>query len=458
MHSLLRRIGRSGANLGALAILAHCGGSDITLPGVTGPAAISKEFGDNQSGPVGQQLRDSLVVKVVDRRGVPVAGQSVAFVLAEAVPGAEVNPEAATTDDEGLAIARWVLGATSGAQRVIARVVGDGVPDGIEATFQASADPAEATRIRSESGDNQTGPVGTALATPLVVLVTDEFGNPVADVQVDWSTDDGSVDPSSSATGSDGRAASSWVLGPSSGSQSATASSDDLEGSPVGFTATATAGSAARLVLVSGNNQSASPGQELSAPLVVRLVDGEGNGVPDRAVSWVVGAGGGDVSAPTSNTDGDGEARIQWTLGPNPGLNTLNAVVSGITVGVVSFRATASGGGGGGGGGGSSPSRLEFLVQPSDTDRKEKISPAVQVAVLDQDGNRVTEGEFEIKLELSGGDDGKLKGHKNEKTSSGIATFDDIEVDEEGNYRLRATTDGLPTVESDAFEIHERDD
>ena len=85
------------------------------------------------------------------------------------------------------------------------------------------------------------------------------------------------------------------------------------------------------------------------------------------------------------------------------------------------------------------------------------MSPPVLIEVLDQSGNRVTQPEIEIKLDLIGGEHGKLKGHKTEKTRSGVAAFDDVQVDKEGSYRLRATADGLPAIESVTFEIRERD-
>jgi hypothetical protein len=430
-------------------LLAYCG-RDLTLPEEVEPAEIAKIDGDNQTGVAGAPLDDSLVVKVTDQRGQALAEQRVAFTVAPETPEAGVSPEEARTDSEGIARARWVVGATSGTQSVVARVVG---VDGLEVTFEATVGPAGARRIEAVSGEGQTAPVGTALAAPLVVRVTDQFGNPVADILVDWDPDDGSVDPGSSSTGADGRAETSWVLGSSTGSQTATASSEGLDGSPVTFNSTAVAGSADELVRVSGNNQSGEPGDELDEPLVVRLVDGQGNGIPDRAVTWLVGAGGGQVEPATSTTDGNGEARARWRLGPRTGTNTLNAVVSG--TGIVGFTATATSGGGGGGGGGSSPSRLEFRVQPSDTEEKERISPAVEVAVLDQDGNLVTDEEIKVKLELTGDDDGKLKGHRDERTESGVATFDDLEVDKEGDYRLRASADGLPSVDSDPFEVHD---
>ena len=217
------------------------------------------------------------------------------------------------------------------------------------------------------------------------------------------------------------------------------------------FTATALPGSPTTVILVSGNNQSARPGEELPSPLVVRLVDDAGNGVPDRAVSWIVATGGGNVSSATSNTDEDGRASTRWTLGGSAGQNTLNAVVSG--VGVVGFTATASSGGGGGGGG-STTNRLVFRVQPSDTKEGRTMSPSVEVAVVDQAGNLVTDREFPIKLELLD-DRGRVRADGTAATSSGVATFT-IRIDRRGEYRLRASTDGLPSVDSDGFEV-ERD-
>ncbi len=382
-----------------LASLQACGGGDLVLPSETSPGDITLVLGNNQSGPAGAMLADPLVVKVLDRRGQPLSNQRVAFGLDAEVPGAEISPDTAETGADGTAQARWLVGSTSGTQTAVARVVG---ANGLEVRFSATVGAAGASRIAAVSGDGQIGAVGTGLAAPLIVLITDSFGNPVAGVQVEWDAHDGSVDPTSSSTGADGRASTSWVLGSSTGTQTATTSSDGLDGSPVTFTSTAVPGSAEGLVRISGNEQSARVGEELAEALVVRLVDGQGNGVGGRAVSWVVASGGGTVEPGTSTTDDDGRASTRWTLGPGEGSNTLNAVVSG--VGVVGFSATATNGGGG-------ASRLEFQLQPTDTEKDKRITPPVEVVVLDADGQRVTEGEFEIMLELTG-DDGELKGKR----------------------------------------------
>ncbi|MFL5401527.1 MAG: Ig-like domain-containing protein [Gemmatimonadales bacterium] len=446
----LSPLGRLGAPLIALLVLARCGGSDLTLPSETAPAQLALVDGNNQSGPAGQPLGRPLVVQVIDRRGEPVRDQVVAFQLDTEAPGGAVTPDTITTGPDGKAQALWTLGSLSGAQRVRANVVG---LDGLEVTFEAVVGSSAAARIELFGGDGQGAPVGTALGDSLVVRVLDQFGNPVAGVPVQWQADQGSVDPTSMNTGPDGHAATYRILGRSIGTQTTTASSAGLVGSPFIFSSTAVAGTADQLVRVSGNDQNGSPGAELSQPLVVRLVDQDGNGVSGRAVTWVVGAGGGSVSSINTTTGADGEAQTRWTLG-SAGANTLNAVVS--EVGVVTFSATAAGGGGGGGGGGPLPARLQFRVQPSDTREDQKIEPAVEVAVLDAAGDRFTGRDIEIKLEMAGSGNGELHGDPTRKTKSGVATFSDLRVNRPGEYELHASADGLATVVSTSFQIRDR--
>jgi hypothetical protein len=431
----------------AIAALTGCGGGDLVLPSDGIPASLEVK-GDGQQGAVGAPLQDSLEVSVFDSRGEPLPGQTVKFALESEVPQAQITPESARTRSNGAARALWVLGATSGTQTVVATVDRGAGTEPLEARFTATVAAGAASRIEVAGGNEQTAPAGSVL-DPIVVRVTDEFGNPVANVPVVWEAAAGSVDPASSTTGADGLASTTWTLGPAAGSQSATASSTGLSGSPVTFTATARAGSPEELVRVSGNGQTGAPGNELGEALVVRLLDQQGNGVPNRAVSWVVATGGGSVTPVTSTTDADGLASTRWTLG-SAGGNSLNAVVSG--VGVVAFTATGTGGGGGGGGGGGSgASRLAFRVQPSDVEEGETMSPSVEVVVLDQAGNRVTSQEFDIKLELLD-DHNQVRADGTDRTSGGVATFT-VQISRRGEYRLRASTDGLPSVESDPFKV-----
>lgn len=103
--------------------------------------------------------------------------------------------------------------------------------------------PSETSRVLEKSpvksGDLQTGPVGQPLGNKLQVLVTND-GLPEEHVVVSWSTNSGSVSPSSVQTNAEGLAGVTWTLGPELGTQAATATVVGASGSPQTFTATAT--------------------------------------------------------------------------------------------------------------------------------------------------------------------------------------------------------------------------
>ena len=136
-----------------------------------------------------------------------------------------------------------------------------------------------------------------------------------------------------------------------------------------------------------GNGQQGSAGMPLPLPVVVRLVDEAGIGVPGREVTWVVSAGGGSTTPVGSETNADGLASAQWILGPSAGANTLDARVSGI--GTVTFTATAGGGDGGGDGDGdgSSPSASRSTVSADPTAIQAGSGTAtIRVTVRDEAG------------------------------------------------------------------------
>jgi len=74
----------------------------------------------------------------------------------------------------------------------------------------------------------------------------------------------------------------------------------------------------------------------------VKVADAGGNGVAGEAVSWIVTAGGGSLSSATAITDGGGNASVTWTLGPSVGIQTVEAIVSGLVGSPVEFSATGA--------------------------------------------------------------------------------------------------------------------
>jgi dienelactone hydrolase len=90
------------------------------------------------------------------------------------------------------------------------------------------------------------------------------------------------------------------------------------------------AASASRLVYVSGNGQSAPPGQLTLLPVVFKVVDAQGNALPRHTVHFQITAGGGSLAGQTwrdLETDADGLVSIYPRLGPSEGVaNNLIAV------------------------------------------------------------------------------------------------------------------------------------
>lgn len=85
-------------------------------------------------------------------------------------------------------------------------------------------------------------------------------------------------------------------------------------------------GAASSIVIVEGNNQSATVGQLVSTKPKAKVVDASGYGVPFYALtSWTVLTGGGTLSNSVLTADKWGEVTTDWALGPTAGVgnNTM---------------------------------------------------------------------------------------------------------------------------------------
>jgi hypothetical protein len=100
------------------------------------PAEVRATSGGGQMGPVQTMLPAPLVATVVDERGGPVRGVRVDWIPDGA---GRIHPAFSTTDGEGRAAARWVLGEEAGTANALATV-----SDLPPATFTAMAEPVEA--------------------------------------------------------------------------------------------------------------------------------------------------------------------------------------------------------------------------------------------------------------------------------------------------------------------------
>jgi YVTN family beta-propeller protein len=236
MSSKIARVVRAAL----LLAVAGCG----TDPGEPPPVGVramrlEKARGDNQAGVVGEELPNHVEVKVVDAEGGLVRDQAVNFVIYSG--GGSVTPAVISSDQNGIASARWTLGTSpASAHQVSARLINPmsgALMDVV--TFAATAQAGAATSIAKESGDLQRGQAGRILPAPLVVVVHDRFGNTKPAAAVAWTGLTGGGTPSASATWTDGagRARARFTLGPELGTQIVRASLST--GQAVTFTLTA---------------------------------------------------------------------------------------------------------------------------------------------------------------------------------------------------------------------------
>lgn len=171
----------------ALLALVSCGGAGeaaTDADGVPPPAAMTIISGDAQTGTVGNLLPDSLVVRVTDAAGGPVSEVPVTW--SATAGNGSLQPQNTSTDNDGRSVATWSLGPRAGEQRAEAAV--EGIP-GVEFTVTATAGAPTTVTVT---------PVEVRLAAPgaaaqLTAIVTDDFGNELADANVTWASTDSSV-------------------------------------------------------------------------------------------------------------------------------------------------------------------------------------------------------------------------------------------------------------------------
>ena len=310
-------------------------------------------------------------------------------------------------------------------------------------------------RIEIVSGNNQTATVAAALPENIVVRVLDSRDRPVVDQRVDFASASGSgtLVPTTSNTDANGVASAQWVLGPATGTQTATARPVG-NGAPANllttFTATGTASRAARMIKLAGDNQTATAGTAVPVAPSVKVFDANDNPVAGVPVTFTVASGGGTASPVTPvSTDADGIAAVgSWTLGTVAGANSLIATAGG--AGVVGSPATFDATGAVG-----SANRLVFSVQPVNAAVGAAITPPVAVQIQDASGNVLTSANTLVTITLASNPTGaSLSGQMSVNAVQGTATFANLRVSAPGTgYTLRALASGLADATSAPFNV-----
>jgi hypothetical protein len=202
----------------------------------------------------------------------------------------------------------------------------------------SNVEPTTATDIAPVGGNDQIGTVGTALASPLVVAVTDANNNAVPGVSVTWQAAQGggSVSSETVRTGSDGHASVTRILGPAPGDQTTTATVSGLQGSPVSFVATAIQGNPNGGIVITTNPPVAALSSEVFDPVVqpvVRVTAAGGTPVPGQEVTASIAIGGGALGGNnTATTDANGIARFTDLGISGTGENTIKFTAGAATL------------------------------------------------------------------------------------------------------------------------------
>ncbi|HEV8122979.1 MAG TPA: Ig-like domain repeat protein [Gemmatimonadales bacterium] len=232
--------------------------------------------------------------------------------------------------------------STSGAKTLTANYPGDG-------TFPASSDntghqvnafgPADPA---SSTGNVPNGTPG--VATVITVQAKDQFGNNVTvggeNVVVTVSGSN-TAGPITATDNGDGTYSASYTPANSGPDQvDITMNGTPISGSP--FNTTVAVGPAFKMQMFAGDNQSAPVGSRLPVDPAVVVQDLGNNPVSGVVVSFIVGSGGGSVTAGSATTNSSGIADVGWILGATAGANTLTATSTGLQGSPVVFSATAT--------------------------------------------------------------------------------------------------------------------
>lgn len=259
-------LGTAAGSQSASASATGATGATFTARALAGPpAAIAIASGNDQQATVGTQLPNPLVVRVTDQYANATPDVAVAWAIAAG--GGSVTAVDASTDDDGRASARWVIGAAGSSNRVTATAA-----PGVVATFRGTGLTGGAGRLINH-GATPSGTAEVYSRNEMRVQLVDAAGQPVAGATVTWTPSGGGfVQPATSTTDAYGYATSTWRLSKQPGENGLAISALDV--APLTFAMTARTGEACN----AGIQYPSSPGSPPSGPV--------GSVLPNEAIAF----------------------------------------------------------------------------------------------------------------------------------------------------------------------------
>ncbi len=304
------------------------------------PSVVLSSAGTPQSTTVNTAFAASLQATVRDGLGNPVAGITVSFVApASGASGIFVGGNAtysAQTNASGvLTTPQFKANTTAGSYSVTASVAGVPTP----ATYSLSNVPGTAASVLITAGGTQSTIVGTQFATPIQITVRDSFSNPIQGVNVALGSPASGAtctfNPNPATTNSNGVAQTIATAGTVAGIYSGTATVTGI--SPSSFSLRNLPATQKRIIILSGNPQSAQVGTAFSTALQTSARDTFDNPIPNLTVTYTApltgpsGAFSGGLSTVQIQTDSLGRAAAPtFTANTTPGSFNVNATVAGV--------------------------------------------------------------------------------------------------------------------------------
>lgn len=284
----------------------------------------------NLSVEAGETVEDAIVVRALTREFLPANSAVVYF---NSNLNATFDPPIAITRADGKASSTVTFGCP-GARGVIGAGLVEGFRNSVVTTVVSNGGTS---RLRKLQGDGQVGPPGALLRDKaLLVELTDLCLNPITLQPITWT-----VDPPSAATlesvftptNGAGRSSVLVRMGANQGSFVVRAKHANL----VAEFNLEVAFDPVELVIPNSSSLRV-PRGELSEPLVVRLVDGNGSGVRNRPIAFVIAQGDGELTDAEVLTDANGEASTTFRGGMAPGLTTVVATLADVDEAEVSEK------------------------------------------------------------------------------------------------------------------------
>jgi hypothetical protein len=281
---------------------------------------------DSLSGHAGQELPDTVSIRVTDSAGRVLGDIPVRWSVLD---GGSIQATDSRTDSLGTARARWTLSKRTGLQRVRAQVgaaPGLGIPP---VTIAAAALAGSPTGIVVSAGNGQRAAAGAELPKALVLKVVDENGSGVTGALLALAPSGGTLVDSALTTDSLGYARTRWTMGHSAGEYTLAVHVDGVK-QLVKLVARAVPAAPANLAFddVPGERHQREPAK--AKRLIAIVTDVYGNPVPDARVNFSVKSG--TVTPARTVSDAKGRASLTWKLGTKAGEQILTGMVRGTDV------------------------------------------------------------------------------------------------------------------------------